>query len=300
MAARDWEQSFTSWAKPPGKSEQEKCENAERAIHNAIDASNALRQCRVDVFTQGSYRNRTNNRVESDVDIAVRSGTAAFFFAIPRGTQRGSFGIGPAAYSYGDFKNAVGAALSAYLGGDAVRRGENAFDIHANSYRVDADALACFEYRVYRSDGNVVSGTAFVPDGGQRLIVNWPLQNYVNGGRKHEATGQRFKKVVRILKALRSEMEEAGVEVAAKIPSYLIECLAWNVPNEGFGYDTLLGDVCFSLYFLKSTTVAGGIAANWFEINNIKPLFAPGQPWTQHDANLFLELAWYYADFNEQ
>ena len=55
---------------------------------------------------------------------------------------------------------------------------------------------------------------------------------------KNDATGRRFKAVVRILKRLRNEMVDNGHKVAGPIPSYLIECLIWNVPNEGFGHDT--------------------------------------------------------------
>lgn len=74
--ARDWEAQFRDWAKPLGKTEQERCDNAASAIRNAIKASDKLRSRGVSVFAQGSYRNNTNVRKDSDVDIGVPPTTA--------------------------------------------------------------------------------------------------------------------------------------------------------------------------------------------------------------------------------
>lgn len=49
--AHDWESTFASWAKPPGKTEQQRCENAEKAIRNAIAASSKLNRRNI----QGIY-----------------------------------------------------------------------------------------------------------------------------------------------------------------------------------------------------------------------------------------------------
>lgn len=78
----DWERIFGTWSQGPGVTEQTKAENAERAIRKAIDASDTLRRLQVDVFAQGSYRNRTNVRQESDVDICVRL-MSTFHYELP-------------------------------------------------------------------------------------------------------------------------------------------------------------------------------------------------------------------------
>jgi hypothetical protein len=54
---------------------------------------------------------------------------------------------------------------------------------------------------------------------------------------KNNATGGRFKRIVRVLKRLRNEMADHDVAAAKPIASYLIECFVWNVPNEGFGHE---------------------------------------------------------------
>lgn len=68
---RDWESTLRSWGFAPSATEQEKAEHAERAVRNAISASDALNFREIEVFAQGSYKNRTNVRQDSDVDVCV-------------------------------------------------------------------------------------------------------------------------------------------------------------------------------------------------------------------------------------
>jgi len=81
---RDWENIFTSWAKPPADTERIRCENAEKAIRNAISASDKLKDRNIKVFAQGSYHNNTNVRRDSDVDIGIVC-FDTFFMHLPEG-----------------------------------------------------------------------------------------------------------------------------------------------------------------------------------------------------------------------
>ena len=101
--ARDWESTFTSWAKGPGTTEDERCENAVRAIRNAINNSVALNYRNIDVFLQGSYRNRVNVRQNSDVDVGVLC-RDAFFYDLPQNSTAADFDIDSATYTYQQFK----------------------------------------------------------------------------------------------------------------------------------------------------------------------------------------------------
>jgi hypothetical protein len=141
-----WEITFQAWAQPPGKTEQERCENAEGAIRNAIRASEKLSQRDIRVFTQGSYRNRVNVRQDSDVDIGICC-YDVFFSSYPEGTTKETFGNSDSDYRYAVFKNEVEEALVAYFGRDSVERGNKAFDLKENSYRVEADVAPFFEHR---------------------------------------------------------------------------------------------------------------------------------------------------------
>lgn len=68
---RDWEIFFTNWAAGPSQSEQQRSENAEKQIRDAIAASDKLRARNIKVFTQGSYKNCVNVKKDSDVDVGI-------------------------------------------------------------------------------------------------------------------------------------------------------------------------------------------------------------------------------------
>ena len=84
--------------------------------------------------------------------------------------------------AFSDFKSMVKKALEDYFGKTGVTRGNKAFDIHANTYRIDADVVPTFECRRYTGKRNAdgshhyLSGVAFDPDSGSR-VINWPEQN---------------------------------------------------------------------------------------------------------------------------
>lgn len=291
-----WEDTFQSWAKPPSETEQTKCDNAERAIRKAIDASTSLSKFNIRVFPQGSYRNRTNVKADSDVDVCVLC-TDTFFYDLPDDSGPSEFGIIPATYSYSTYKSDVEKALVSHFGSGAVARGNKAFDIHENTYRVDADVVPCFEHRRYsrRTGGGYshLSGTELRPDNGGR-VINWPEQNYKNGTDKNNETGRRFKAVVRILKQLRNKMDEERVPQAGPIPGYLTECLVWNVPNDLLGHDTLVADVREALAYLFNNTIKEEGCKEWGEVNELKYLFRSSQRWSMKQAHSFLSAAWDY------
>jgi hypothetical protein len=287
------EDSLISWAKAPGQTEQTKCDNAVNAIRKAKDASKALANRNVRVFAQGSYCNRTNVRQDSDVDVCVLC-TDSFFFDLPEGKTNQDYNFTtPAAYPYAQFKTDVGTALASYFVDGHVVRGNKAFDIRENTYRIAADAVPCFEYRRYFNDGLIWEGVGFLPDNGNR-IINWPHQNYQNGVAKNAATGQRFKDVVRILKRLRYMMQDENSGAAKAVPSFLIECLVWNVPEATFQHATYRDLVRNALAHLFNKTINFADCEKWPEINQRKYLFGAAQPWTFGQAHAFVSEAWDY------
>ena len=294
--SRDWESVFGTWGAPPSVTETEKMENAERAVKKAIAASDALRSRDVRVFAQGSYRNRTNVRQESDVDICVLC-TDSFYFQLPQAANQVDFGlITPAVYRAAEFRRDVEDALVSHLGRGGVTTGSKAFDIHENTYRVDADVVACFEYRYYYENRSYRTGTALLPREGN-YIINYPEQNYENGRRKNDDTNRRFRAGVRILKNLCNEMCENRISAAREVQSYLLECLAWNVPNQGFDRGSNLADVRWILAHLFNNTLEDTKCQEWGEVNEFKYLFRPAQPWTRIGAHAFLRAAWDYVGF---
>src|ERR1700733_3444953 len=100
---RDWEATFFSWGTAPGTTEQTKCESAVRAVRNAICASVKLSSKNIDVFTQGSYANRTNVRQDSDVDICVMFKDAFFpDYSMSEGLNGDALGYSDGTYTYNE------------------------------------------------------------------------------------------------------------------------------------------------------------------------------------------------------
>ncbi len=298
---RDWETIFRSWIKPSSDSEQTKYENAEGMIREAISKSEKLKSRTIKVFAQGSYRNNTNVRLESDVDICVLCSDTAFCdYTFAQEFTKQDVNLGPAEYLYNYFRNDVHAALVAYFGSAGISRGSKAFDVHETSRHVDADVVACFEHRRYTtrnwSDGfNYETGTEFIADDG-KMVINWPEQHYANGVAKNTATGSRFKYLVRILKRLRNEMADNKIKAAEQIPSFLIECLMWNVPNPNISGQDYKADMRSALAFLFNNTLSVEKCIDWGEISERKYLFR-GSNWTWGQGHNFISAAWDYIGF---
>jgi predicted nucleotidyltransferase len=295
------EDTFVSWSQGPGTAEADKCENAETAVRKAVAADETLSDMNISVFVTGSYRVRTNVRQDSDVDICVRYNDA-FFDTYPAAKKREDFGNVESTLKFSAFKGFVQAALESYFDVDSVTPGNKAFDVHANTYRIDADVVPAFEHRRYtgrvNADGShhFLSGVAFLPDKGLR-IINWPDQTYDNGVERNSQTGRHYKRVIRILKRLRNKMQAHRIPAAANIASFLIECLVWNVPLEAFQHDRYTDDVRHVLAQAFNNTQKDADCAEWGEVSELKYLFRPAQAWTRQQANQFLDAAWSYIGF---
>lgn len=291
-----WENKFVYWTKGLSDTEEAMCENAERMIKNAIKEDTKLSNKNIEVFVQGSYRNNTNVKQNSDVDICVVN-MGSFFYELPPEKNKNNFHIIGADYQYNEFKNDIEIALINKFGRSGVTRGNKAFDVHSNTYRVDADVVVCLEHRRYTGIGlNYLSGTELMTDDG-RYIINWPKQHYENGVNKNVRTNTRYKKVVRIFKRLNLNMQEEGILVSKKIPSFLIECLIWNTPDHFFKKSNYVDTIRDILVFLYNETNSFEKCEEWGEVSDLKYLFRDSQPWKLEDANNFILEAWRYIGY---
>lgn len=289
---RDWNAVFDTWAKPASDTEEARCENAARMVRQAVWSSPSLSAHRVEVFGHGSYRNNTNVRAGSDVDVCVRCLDVWYpDYEFAPGVSNATLGFADATYTPAAFKADVEAALRAHFGPAAVFRGNKVLQLRENTYRVAADVAPTFERRRYyvTATGQLdyESGTWLVPDTGP-AIENWPQQHYENGVEKNLATRRRYKSVVRILKRLRDEMVEGGALVESPPPSHLIECLAWNVPDTTFTGERLAGAVHGVLSYLLAHLLVDATCAHWTEVNARKVLFHPSRTWTRSQALSFV------------
>lgn len=290
------EGQLAGWAARPSVTETTRMINAENAVKKAIASSEALNSRNIKVFAQGSYRNRVNVKADSDVDIGVLCTDSFFWDGGPEGATLASLGYAEAQYRYADFRNDVGTALRSYFGNGAVTEGDKAFDIKSNTYRVDADVAPFFVHKRFANDGSFIEGVEMSPKSGGN-IRNWPDQHYANGVAKNAATSRSFKGCVRILKTLRYKMKAEGYASAKDVPSFLIECLVFNVPDDHLGGSTWVSDIRNSLVFLYHATTSDAECSEWGEVSELKYLFRPNQPWTREKANTFVYDCWNYMGF---
>jgi len=301
-AATSIEDLLARWSEPPSNTEDTKCENARRVIRNILNNSSAMRGLEYSVFAQGSYKNNTNVRLDSDVDLCASCESSVMYQynKIP-GLSHQTLGIGPAPFSHSDFKNAVESALSVL--GSNVSRGNKALNIKSNTFRVSADVVPCLSYVEYFYDSNGTVqrrvGTYIRSEDGKE-IVNWPQHHYDNGVAKNRATSLRFKPLVRTLKNLRNSMVEDGWGSAKPISSFLIESLAWNLPLNVFVANTHTERVRLALTGIAAATVSDSNLYLWLEVNGIKRLFTLNQPWTYQQVNQFCGEALKYLGVDGQ
>jgi predicted nucleotidyltransferase len=298
--SRDWESVFSTWSQGPSKTEQERAENAENQIRQAIKASQKLQNRNIKVFTQGSYRNRVNVRRDSDVDVGVVC-FDAYFPYYPDDNVKAELtkSTTDSVYTYVTFKNELEEALVARFGRGAVSRGSKSFDIKENTYRVESDVAAFFEHRRYASTTRYLSGVEMIPDDlSPPRVINWPDQHYANGVSKNDSTSRRYKRVVRILKTLSNEMSEKGIQSAKDAPSFLIECLVFNASNSCFEFQNYTSMVRAVLAELFNNTINDEKCSEWGEVSELKYLFKGSQPWTRQSAHQFLSDAWDYIGYS--
>lgn len=307
--ARNWDETFKQWADALEQVDEEKGSRASEEVRKAIRNDSALANRRIDVFVTGSYRNTTNTRADSDVDVAVVL-RDLFFYELPAdgSLTAAMLGLKPADGQFEPFREQVGAALRAAFGAPAVTAGDKAFDVHATSYRLDADVAVFLEHRRYtgKKDGSgqwaYLQGVEMRPRSEpNQSIINWPEQHYRNGLAKNKATNHRFKRIVRIMKRLRADMEAQGDHAArsaaGQARSLLIECLVHSAPDSCFNQEQggYMKDMASVLSWIVGATRPGADASRLLEVNGIKPLFGGGQRWTQQQAYAFFSPARRYV-----
>jgi hypothetical protein len=287
---------LSAWIQPSSESEQDRQDRAVRMIRSAIDEHPAFEGVDIAIYAKGSYANNTNVRLDSDVDIVVQCDEVFYYDCAPGAHPATSLmtpysGIWTPALWRGE----VVAALNAYFGSSEIdASGRIAIAIKETiGSRPNVDVVPSFKYRKYwtlnpeeASEGSVVYATD------SARIVNWPQQQLANGRQKNVRTGQRYKRFVRALKNAENVLRDAR-RISAK-PSYLMECLVYNVADTTLqNGGTLVTDFQSSLFELWS-----GLESNdhvrWLEPNDLKYVFGDDQKWTAQDARAVVLATWNY------
>jgi hypothetical protein len=211
-------------------------------VRNALDDHNTPYQEKsYSIFLQGSYGNDTNIYADSDVDVVMMLDSIYYTDldqlspedkALYNSSRVGSD------YSFDQFKQGVFEQLQKKFGA-SVSNGKKAIFVEGSANRRDCDVLAAVELRRYtkfksHTDYSSAVGICFWTTDGQQ-IINFPKQHSANCTTKHQQTNQWFKPMVRILKNMRNSMIENDYLKEGIAPSYFLEGMLYNVPNDQFG-----------------------------------------------------------------
>ena len=275
------EDQLVNWTKPASDTEEQKANNAISMVAEAVGDYDWSRYSLVKpkLLLKGSYKSNTNVRLDSDVDLYVLFESQRY--TITSDQDISSNHVGNSGITCDDLRNHVWLALKTRFG-DYVAPGNRAFKIHSSTYRVDADVSTFVE--AYHED-SPDEGICFKSANDKSFFVNYPNQNHDNGVNKNNATSRNYKKIVRILKNIRNDMQ-------LDTPSFMLESLVYNTPDYFFVDKTILGattyaqKVCSIMEYLYP--LVKDQSGLFFEVNGLKRLFSNKQKWNVSEALNFM------------
>lgn len=230
------ESQLQTWAQLPSSTA---AEATHTSIRTLLEGSPRLRRYTFDTFLQGSYRNYTNIRANSDVDIVVRL-TSVFepdYSSLPWEERlRKELQASKASYGLSTFRADVLHVLREQYGYSAVTDGDKCLKVIGTSSgsRLPADVLPAMLHSKFFPNNLKLDGIVFYTQRTGRQVVNYPIQHYDNGALKHQATGNNFKPAVRMFKNAREKAIGKRYLLLETAPSYFVQCLFFNVPDSLF------------------------------------------------------------------
>lgn len=267
---------------------------AHKSVRTALEALDSPIYGRhFEIYLQGSYKNSTNIRADSDVDVVVQSNEVFYknlsqLPADQQAAQQKSFipGEHDAKGWRADVENALRKKF-----GNALKPGSGkAFYVVTGPDQMTADVLPAVlfkNYTYFQSPENerYDEGLEFV-DAAGKYTVNYPKLHIKNGEAKNSAlrTNGYYKPSVRMFKNARNCARDRGLLRDGAAPSYFVECLLFNV-----------SDACFTASASDTyVAVANHLLANPIDTftcqNKQLPLFGPDSTqWSTVNANLFVQ-----------
>ncbi|KZY66510.1 hypothetical protein A3735_22980, partial [Oleiphilus sp. HI0061] len=237
--------------------------------------------------------NNTNVRLDSDVDIAVECNDVLYWDESEKGTHNPGTpyeGI----WTPEKLRSELLAAMRSKFPGQIDSSGSTAIQINSSSARVDADVVPCFSFRYHMKYGSRDGTKVFKTDGSN--IVNYPAQQLEHGVDKNKRTNYAYKKGVRLLKRLENLMYESGE--FRELPSFFIECLVFNCPDEIFSKPNWTERLRGLLFHIWNELQGEEPSTDrWTEANDCFFLFHSSQKWSRADGREFANAAWNYLEF---
>jgi hypothetical protein len=289
----------------PSPTEQEKAARTHTAIREHLETDEALKRYAIDTYLQGSYKNSTNVRGDSDVDMGSVTDNIFYYDMSDLPADPTQYGeksireateaeIQPAPFTFQDYRRDVLASLKRKYG-DVVDGNKSLF-VPGNTYRLDADVLPCTSFRWYYTNwqgrASYHTGISFFTKANEQ-VVNFPKQHFDNLAAKDQRNDGKVKGCIRIFKRIRNELEDRGEWDRKRSPSYYLESLVWNAPDSEFsgGYSSVVQNVLAHLWNDLREKKEKGDLQSYLQANEVFVLFHP-KFWNVDDALAFIDAVW--------
>ena len=283
------ENQLKIWAQP---GTVKAAKNTHAAVRNALGRHGWQRDVRYRTYLQGSYRNNTHLRRQSDVDVVVeltsipiRDGSL-----LPHSQQRLLDRDFPKPeYGWRRFRRDVLTAITAGFGESRVREGKKTLKLVMESPDIPVDVVVAVRYLKYtaysgqRSYEKVEGLGLYLPTEG-RWTVSYPHLHRRNGVAKEKLTSSWFRRCIRMFKNARAQLVEQGRLAPATARSYHIECLLYNVPDGLLRGSPQLA-YSSALYWLRDNDLTQLSCQN-----KLVPMFDGGpDSWNERDARTLID-----------
>ena len=266
--------------------------NTHAAIRNALARHQWPDDVRYRTYLQGSYRNNTHLRRQSDVDVVVELTSLPIRDgSLLPDSQKGLLDekFPEPEYAWRRFRRDVLRAITDGFGASRVREGKKTLKLVMESPEIPVDVVVAVRYLTYteysgqRSYKHTEGMGLYVPRE-SRWTVSYPHLHRRNGVGKEKATNWWFRRCIRMFKNARAQLVVEDQLAPAVARSYQIECLLYNVP------DGLLRSSHQSAYSSALYWLQGNDPSGFSSQNRIVALFDSGpDSWNERDARTLID-----------
>lgn len=227
------------------------CKHGYDFVKNRLESLDFIKENsqNFEIYLQGSYANHTNIRRESDVDIVLQyNGIFRYNDSKldERTKQKHNNAFADAKMTFEQFKinifNELYKEAIKYKTVSSVKYKSKSIKISLQNPSIDIDVVPCFLYKNYwtfsetdpLNKKHYKHGIALDDTNTGKRIVNYPKIHIENGNDKSARTNKNYKLTIRYIKKIKSMLVDKDIIDDKLAPSYFIENLMFNVPDNLF------------------------------------------------------------------
>lgn len=218
------------WAEHPST------EKAKNTYQRFKEIAESIYGSKIEIYLQGSYANDTNIKGESDVDIVL------CFNDVVADRTLGGYTFFQPNYSLNvsDLRDEVYNKIN-HKFNFSLSKGSKTIKYAGNDYYLPVDLVPCGRYSGVEIGDN---GIAIYDHDDGKTYINYPRLHIKNSETKNGRCYGYYKKTVRMFKHAKEKLlDQHLLSYSGIAPSYFVECLIYNVPDNLFvkdNYDSFL------------------------------------------------------------